>query len=116
MESIIDLEPPKKYDWKCVNVKVRPDELPILNQRLKLFGYTTSGQLVRDFLTSKFPPITEVRQIQAMDNNIQSNGLNTILNGAFEPTFYKNIDRKIAQVLLSTRDCKLIKSNTLIMF
>ena len=92
MESISNLAPPKKYDWKCVNVKVRPEELAILNQRLKLYGYETLGQLVKDFLTSKFPPITEDRQIQTMDNNIQSNGLRTVINGPFEPTFYKNID------------------------
>ena len=27
-----------------------------------------------------------------MDSNIQSNGLSTVVNGPFQPTFYKNID------------------------
>jgi intergrase/recombinase len=57
-----------------------------------LYGYETLGQLVKDFLISKFPPITEDRQIQSMDNNVQGNGLTTVLNGKFEPTFYKNVD------------------------
>jgi intergrase/recombinase len=92
MELIHKLEIAKKYNWKCVNVKVKPEDLPILNQRLKLYGYETLGQLVKDFLSSKFPPITEDRQIQAMDNNIQGNGLTTVVNGKFEPTFYKNVD------------------------
>ncbi len=91
MESLAH-QLPKKYDWKCVNVKIRPEELAILNQRLKLYGYETLGQLVRDFLTSKFPPITEDRQIQTMDNNIQANGLKTAINGPFEPSFYKYTD------------------------
>ena len=47
MESIIDLESPRKYDWKCVNVKVRPDELIILNQRLKLYGYAAGSTCER---------------------------------------------------------------------
>jgi hypothetical protein len=92
MELISNHEIAKKYNWKCVNVKVKPEDLPILNQRLKLYGYETLGQLVKDFLSSKFPPIIEDRQIQAMDNNIQGNGLTTVVNGKFEPTFYKNVD------------------------
>jgi hypothetical protein len=44
-------------------------------------------------LTTKFPPITEDRQIQAMDSNTQSNGLKTLATVAsFEPTFYKNVN------------------------
>jgi hypothetical protein len=79
--------------WKTVGVRVRSQDLAILNQRLRLLGYETMGQLVSDFLTTKFPPITEDRQIQAMDSNTQSNGLKTLINsGSFEPTFYKNLD------------------------
>ena len=92
MELITNLEITKKYNWKCVNVKVKPEDLLILNQRLKLYGYETLGQLVKDFLNSKFPPITEDRQIQAMDNNVQGNGVKTLVNGQFEPTFYKSVD------------------------
>ena len=36
--------------------------------------------------------ITEDRQIQAMDGNLQSSGLKTVVNGPFEPTFYKNVN------------------------
>jgi hypothetical protein len=74
-------------------VRIRSQDLPILNQRLRLYGFETLGQLVSDFLTTKFPPITEDRQIQAMDSNTQSNGLKTLVNsGPFEPTFYKNVN------------------------
>jgi intergrase/recombinase len=79
--------------WKTVGVRIRSQDLPILNQRLRLYGFETLGQLVSDFLTTKFPPITEDRQIQAMDSNTQSNGLKTLVNsGSFEPTFYKNVN------------------------
>ena len=49
---------------------------------------------MKDFLISKFPMITEDRQIQAMDGNgnLQSSGLKTVVSGHFEPTFYKNVN------------------------
>ena len=76
---------------------------------------TQLGQLVRDFLTSKFPPITEDRQIQAMDNNIQSNGLNTVVNASFEPTFYKNIDLEdMLNYLLTIRKYQKHNSRSLV--
>jgi hypothetical protein len=79
--------------WKTVGVRIRSQDLPILNQRLRLYGFETLGQLVSDFLTTKFPPITEDRQIQAMESNTQSNGVKTLVNsGSFEPTFYKNVN------------------------
>src|SRR5215213_1620043 len=79
--------------WKTVGVRIRSQDLPVLNQRLRLYGFETLGQLVSDFLTTKFPPITEDRQIQAMDSNTQSNGLKTLVNsGSLEPTFYKNVN------------------------
>lgn len=78
--------------WKTVGVRIRSQDLPILNQRLRLYGFETLGQLVSDFLTTKFPSITEDRQIQAIDSNRQSNGLKTLANSSFKPTFYKNVN------------------------
>src|SRR5829696_6302852 len=80
-------------NWKTVGVRIRSQDLPVLNQRLRLYGFETLGQLVADFLITKFPPLTEDRQIQAMESNTQSFGLKTLVNGvSFDPTFYKNVD------------------------
>src|SRR5215204_6685579 len=80
-------------NWKTVGVRIRSQDLPVLNQRLRLYGFETLGQLVADFLATKFPPLTGDRQIQAMEGNTQSFGLKTLVNGAaFDPTFYKNVD------------------------
>jgi hypothetical protein len=46
--------------WKTVGVRIRPQDLPVLNQRLRLYGFETLGQLVADFLTTKFPPLTQI--------------------------------------------------------
>ena len=64
----------------------------LFNRRLSLYGFETLGTLVGDFLAGKFPVITEDRQIQSLDSNLQDAGMKTVLNGQFEPTFYKNID------------------------
>ena len=99
--------------WKTVGVRIRQQDLPVLNQRLRLYGFETLGQLVADFLITKFPPLTEDRQIQAMESNTQSFGLKTLINGAtFDPTFYKNVDfDDILKYLLTIRklDSKHVK-------
>lgn len=80
-------------NWKCFTIKIKPNELPILNQRLKIYGFNTTTELVKDFIAGKFPVITEDRQIQAYDSNLQANGLKTaVINGPFDPSFYKNTD------------------------
>jgi hypothetical protein len=66
--------------------------LPTLRIIIATYGFETLGALVADFLTDKFPVITEDRQIQTLDSNMQDNGMKTAFNGQFEPTFYKNMD------------------------
>jgi len=75
-----------------LGVRIKSKNLPQFNRRLSLYGFETLGALVADFLAGRFPVITEDRQIQSLDSNLQSNGMQTTVNGQFEPTFYKNID------------------------
>ena len=63
---------------------------------------------MKDFLISKFPMITfpmitDDRQIQAMDGNLQSSGLKAIVSGPFEPTFYKNATWRICQFIFDNQ-------------
>ena len=93
----MDVDQPKQEawrNWKCFTIKIRKEELPLLNQRLKLYGYNTMTELTRDFILCKFPVVTEDRQIQALQGNQQANGLSTALavNCPFEPSFYKDIN------------------------
>jgi hypothetical protein len=81
-----------KSEWKTIGIRIKAKNLPLFNRRLSLYGFETLGALVADFLTGKFPVITEDSQIQTLDSNIQGNGMKTTLDGQFEPTFYKNID------------------------
>ena len=39
-------------------------DIPILNQRLKIYGYQTIGELIHDFVKSKFPPIYDDEELK----------------------------------------------------
>ena len=52
-----------KSEWKTIGVRIKAKDLPLFNRRLSLYGFETLGSLVADFLTGKFPVITEDRQI-----------------------------------------------------
>lgn len=96
MEPIVTETKEKQEAWrkfKCFTIKIRQDDLSTLNQRLKLYGYETMTQLTKDFIVGKFPVITEDRQIQSLNANLQSNGLQTALpKHSFDPSFYKDTD------------------------
>src|SRR5215471_17076550 len=53
-----------KSEWKTIGVRIKAKDLPLFSRRLSLYGFETLGALVADFLTGKFPVITEDRQIQ----------------------------------------------------
>jgi hypothetical protein len=78
--------------WKTVSARVKTSNLPILNQRLRLFGYETLNELVGDFIVSKFPQVTEDKQIDTLIRNNQGNSLNTLLEGMHNRDFYEKAD------------------------
>jgi intergrase/recombinase len=102
-------------NWKCFTIKIKPEELPVLNQRLKIYGFNTTTELIKDFIAGKFPVITEDRQIQAHGANLQSNGLKTaILTGPRDPTFYLEVDLiKMTEYLTSIRRLQPHYANSL---
>jgi hypothetical protein len=81
----------KKYGWKNIAVKIKENDLVLLNRQLDRLGYETLGDLVKDLLLGKITYLTEERQIEAMKINMQGSGQNTVqLGGHYD--FYKNID------------------------
>jgi intergrase/recombinase len=90
-------ENPKKRsidNRKSVTARVKPDELPIFNQRLKLYGFNSLNELVHEFISGKFPIITEDRQIDNLTTNSQANGLKSLLEGGNSHDFYQRADTK----------------------
>ncbi len=83
-----------KPKWKTMSFYVdeNKDELTLLNQRLKMFGYDTSGQLMKDFINGKFPPLTEDGQINNLSQNADKSGMKSVLGGGYNKDFYENAD------------------------
>jgi hypothetical protein len=81
----------KKYGWKNVAVKIRENDLVILNRQLGRLGYETLGDLVKNLLLGKITHLTEEKQIEAMKINLQATGQNTAQLGCYYD-FYKSVD------------------------
>jgi hypothetical protein len=81
----------QKSEWKMVGVKIRTEELPVLNKQLDRLNYITLGDLVKDLISGKLTHVTEDQQVDIMKRNLQTNGQLTGLSG--KPyDFYKQID------------------------
>jgi hypothetical protein len=84
---------PQKSEWKTVGVKIRKEELPVLNKQLDRLNYITLGDLVKDLITGKLIRLSDDQQIDIMKTNLQTSGQITALSG--KPSvydFYKQID------------------------
>jgi hypothetical protein len=53
-----------RSEYKTIGTKVKIIEIPIMNQRLKIYGYQTIGELIHDFISSKFSPIHDDEQLK----------------------------------------------------
>jgi hypothetical protein len=71
-----------------MNVKVRRDDIPILNQRLKLLGFETLGQLTKELINGTLPHVTEDIQIASLSDNADKSGLKSIFEGGYNSDFY----------------------------
>jgi intergrase/recombinase len=83
-----------KDNRKSMTARVKPEDLVVFNQRLKLFGFNSINELVREFIAGRFPQITEDKQIGSLAQNIQSNGQRTVLdneNNNFG-SFYQSVE------------------------
>jgi hypothetical protein len=40
---------------KSLTARVKPEDLVVFNQRLKLFGFNSINELVREFIAGRFP-------------------------------------------------------------
>jgi hypothetical protein len=82
---------PQNREWRTVGVKVRNEELQLLNRQLDRLNYTTLGDLVKDLIAGKITRLADDQQIDIMKTNLQTNGQVTGLSGRpYE--FYKQID------------------------
>src|SRR5918993_908891 len=78
-EKEFPLQRINKDNRKSLTARVKPEDLIVFNQRLKLFGFNSINELVHEFIAGRFPHITEDKQIDNLIGNIHSNGQKTVL-------------------------------------
>jgi hypothetical protein len=57
---------PQNREWKTVGVKIRNEELPLLNKQLDRLNYVTLGNLVKDLIAGKITRLADDQQIDIM--------------------------------------------------
>jgi intergrase/recombinase len=75
-----------------LTARLNQNDLPIFNQRLKLFGFNTLNEMVHDFIKGQFAKVTEDRQIDNLFHNQQTGGLKSLLEGGSDRDFYEKAD------------------------
>lgn len=85
----------KKY--KSVTATLSLDDLAILNQRLRVYGFETAGELIHAFVEARFPPRENLAIAKEMGANQQANGGVTAYTKTLPPHFWKTVDREKMQ-------------------
>jgi intergrase/recombinase len=85
---------PLKDNRISLTARLNENDLAIFNQRLKLFGFNSLNEMVREFTKGKFPVITEDKQIDNLYQNQQAGGIKSLLEGGRNTDFYERADTK----------------------
>src|SRR6476646_7535220 len=81
----------KRNEWRTIGVRIRNSEIPVLNRQLDRLNYSTLGDLVKDLVNGKITRLTEEKQIEIMNNNLQlSNQIIGLIDKPYN--FYKQIN------------------------
>ncbi len=82
----------KQQNWKSVTVRLKEDELAILNGKLKINGFDNFSQFVHAWIKGDYPVHENNEQVERLLNRIRDKGIVDPLTGEFNPIFYRNIN------------------------
>ncbi len=82
----------KQQDWKSVTVRLKEDELAILNSKLKINGFDNFSQFVHAWIKGDYPIHENNEQVERLLNRLRDKAIMDPLTGEFNPTFYRNIN------------------------
>ncbi len=77
---------------RTVGVKLKESEIAALNQRFKLNGFATLGDLVRSYLNGELSTSGGTDQIERLLMRLKERNITDPLTGEITPIFYKNVD------------------------
>jgi hypothetical protein len=82
----------KQQEWKSVTVRLKENELAVLNSKLKINGFENFSQFVHAWIKGDYPAHENNEQVERLINRIRDKGIVDPLTGEFNPTFYRNIN------------------------
>ena len=95
---------PMKYtEWKSVTVKLKENELAILNSKLKSNGFDTFSQFVHAWIKGRYPEHENNKQVKNLMERIRDRGIKDPLTREFSPSFYRNVKSEELLADLSKR-------------
>ena len=82
----------RKYsEWKSTTVRLKENELAILNSKLKLNGFENFSQFIHAWIKGQYPPHEDNEQVKNLIERIRDRGVKDPLTGEFNPSFYRNV-------------------------
>ena len=76
--------------WKSVTVRLKENDLAILNNKLQTNGFETFSEFVHAWLGGNYPRQEKNEQIERLIGRLREKGIKDPLTGEFNPTFYRN--------------------------
>jgi hypothetical protein len=92
MDDQIQLITKKQSTWKSVTVRLKENDLAVLNSKLKLNGFETFSEFIHAWIKGEYPAHENNAQVERLINRIRDKGIRDPLTGEFNPTFYRNVN------------------------
>lgn len=78
--------------WKSVTVRLKENDLAVLNNKLRLNGFETFSEFVHTWIKGQYPTYENNEQVQNLIERIRDRGIKDPLTGDFNPSFYRNVN------------------------
>jgi intergrase/recombinase len=83
---------PSRGKWKTVGIRIREEEMDILNTKLHNNGFNTLNEFVHAWINGNYPRYENNAEVERLINRIRDKGIQDPLTGEFNPTFYRNVN------------------------
>lgn len=82
----------KQSKWRTVGIRVKEDDLFVLNQKLELNGFKTLNEFVHAWIKGDYPVHENNEQVERLMQRIRDKGIGDPLTGEINATFYRNVN------------------------
>lgn len=82
----------KQSEWKSMTVRLKENDIAVLNSKLKLNGFETFSEFVHAWIKGEYPSHENNEQVEQLINRIRDKGIRDPLTKDFNPTFYRNVN------------------------